>query len=334
MTYRTAARARSPVHITCEVASRVLAGPPGRWPPARRSCHGCEPVTGRHRRRRRRRCTWRAGPARSVPGRISWAVRGSAWEAVSWMSRSGTPASSAAVMKACLSVCGPTVLVIPALRATRRTIRPAPCRSSRCPSAARKMGPSLRSPIARSICPGGAGRERDSDDLATLAGDHQGTVPTLDAERLDAGFRSFRHAQPIEGQQGDQCMLRRRPEPGGDQQRAELVAVQAGCVRLVVQARAPDMRGGRAIEEFFLDGVPVEARHGAQAAGELGGLGLAAGFQIAGEELDVGAAGLEQAELVLLAPASELAQVQLVKVGGSARCTPRGIRLMPAAPCC
>ena len=110
-------------------------------------------------------------------------------------------------------------------------------------------------------------------------------------------------------------MLRRRPEPGGDQQRAELVAVQAGGVRLVVQARAPDMRGGRVIEEFFLDGVPVEARHGAQAAGD-GGPGAAAGFQIAGEELDVGAAGLEQAELVLLAPASELAQVQLVGLAG------------------
>ena len=39
----------------------------------------------------------------------------------------------------------------PGRRATRRTIRPAPCRSSRRPSAARKTGPSLRSPMARSI---------------------------------------------------------------------------------------------------------------------------------------------------------------------------------------
>jgi len=78
-------------------------------------------------------------------------VRGSGWEAASWTSRSGTPASSAAVMNACRSVCGPTGLAIPARRATRRTIRPAPCRSRRRPSAARKTGPSMRSPMARSI---------------------------------------------------------------------------------------------------------------------------------------------------------------------------------------
>jgi len=47
-------------------------------------------------------------------------VRGSAWEAASWTSRSGTPASSAAVMNACRSVCGPTFLLIPAWRATLR----------------------------------------------------------------------------------------------------------------------------------------------------------------------------------------------------------------------
>jgi hypothetical protein len=35
--------------------------------------------------------------------------------------------------------------------ATLRTIRPAPCRSSRRPSPVRKMGPSQRSPVARSI---------------------------------------------------------------------------------------------------------------------------------------------------------------------------------------
>jgi hypothetical protein len=50
-------------------------------------------------------------------------------------------------------------------------------------------------------------------------------VPALDAERLDVGVRSFGDAQPVEGQQGDQRVFCRRAEPGGDQQRAELVAV-------------------------------------------------------------------------------------------------------------
>ena len=54
-------------------------------------------------------------------------------------------------MNACRSVWGVMALVIPARRAVLRTIRPAPWRSSRRPSAARKTGPSVRSLIARSI---------------------------------------------------------------------------------------------------------------------------------------------------------------------------------------
>jgi len=46
------------------------------------------------------------------------------------------------------------------------------------------------------------------------------------------------------------------------------------------------------VEQFFLDGVPIEPGDGAQAAGD-GGPGAAAGFQVAGEALDAGAAGLE-----------------------------------------
>ena len=39
-------------------------------------------------------------------------------------------------------------------------------------------------------------------------------------------------------------MLGWRAEPGSDQQSAEFVAVQAGGVRLVVEAGPPDMSGG------------------------------------------------------------------------------------------
>jgi hypothetical protein len=40
---------------------------------------------------------------------------------------------------------------IPARRATRRMIRPAPCRSSRCQPVARNTRPSHRSPTVRSM---------------------------------------------------------------------------------------------------------------------------------------------------------------------------------------
>ena len=64
------------------------------------------------------------------------------------------------------------------------------------------------------------------------------------------------------------------------------------------------------IEQLFLHRVPVKPGHAARAAGD-GGPGPPAGFQVPGEELDVSPAGLEQMELVLLAPAGELPQIQL-----------------------
>ena len=65
-------------------------------------------------------------------------------------------------------------------------------------------------------------------------------------------------------------MLGGRAEPGGDQDRAELVTVQGGGMRLVVQPRPADVRGGRVLEELFLDGVLVEPGDGAQPPGDGG----------------------------------------------------------------
>jgi hypothetical protein len=101
-------------------------------------------------RRRRRRHRWRAGPG--CPGlaladRI--VVLGSAWEAASWTSRSGTQHHLGGGDIRMPERVGVTVLAIPPRRATRRTILPAPCRSSRCPSAVRNTGPPVRSPMAR-----------------------------------------------------------------------------------------------------------------------------------------------------------------------------------------
>ena len=141
--------------------------------------------------------------------------------------------------------------------------------------------------------------------------------PALDAEGLDVRAGGLGDPQPVQCQQRDQRVLGRRAEPGRDEQRAELVAVQANGVGLIVQPGPPDMGGGRVVEEFFLDGVAVEPGDGAQPAGD-GGAGAAAGFQVAGEALDVRAAGAEQAQLVLLAPAGVLAQVQLVGLAGQA----------------
>jgi len=42
------------------------------------------------------------------------------------------------------------------------------------------------------------------------------------------------------------------------------------------------------------------------------------GLQVAGKALDIGAAGLEQAQVALVAPAGVLAQIQLVRFTGQA----------------
>ena len=216
-------------------------------------------------------------------------VRGSAWEAASCTSRSGTPASSAAVMNACRSVCGLTCLAMPARRVTRRTVRGAPCRSSRLPSAVTNSGPSVRSPMARSIARAVRGASGMVTTLPPLRVMTRVRRPRSSPQVLDVRAGGLRYPQPVEREQGDQRVLAGRAEAGGDQERPDLVAVQGGGVRLVVQPGTADVRGGRVLEELFFDGVLVEPGDGAQPPGD-GGAGAAAGFQLAGEGLDVGAA--------------------------------------------
>jgi hypothetical protein len=68
------------------------------------------------------------------------------------------------------------------------------------------------------------------------------------------------------------------------------------------------------IKELF-DGVPAEPRDGAEPACHHGS-GAAKGFQVASEALDAGTAGLEQPQVMLLASAGELAQIQLMRLTG------------------
>ena len=74
----------------------------------------------------------------------------------------------------------------------------------------------------------------------------------------------------------------------GDQQGADLVAVQVSGVGLVVQAGSTHVRGRGDGDQAFLFGVAVEAGNGAQPAGD-GGSGPAQGLEVTGEALDIGA---------------------------------------------
>jgi hypothetical protein len=134
--------------------------------------------------------------------------------------------------------------------------------------------------------------ERDGDDLAALAGDHQGPVPALHPQRLDIGAGCLGDAQPVEGQQGDQRVLRGRAEPGGDQQCAELASVQPGSVRLIVQPRPAHMGSRGMARQFFPGRVAVEPRDRAQPPGH-GSPRTAPGLQVTGEALDIRATDTE-----------------------------------------
>ena len=65
-------------------------------------------------------------------------------------------------------------------------------------------------------------------------------------------------------------MLAGRPEPGGDQQGTELVAVQGDGMGLVVHPRTAHVRSRRAAKEFFLDRVLIEPGDGGQPPGDRG----------------------------------------------------------------
>ncbi len=88
-------------------------------------------------------------------------------------------------MNAWRSVCGPISLAMPARRATRRTMRAAPCRSRRLPSLVVKIGPAQRSPTGQVDGAGGAWREGDSHGLAALAQHRQSPMAPFDAEGFD-----------------------------------------------------------------------------------------------------------------------------------------------------
>ena len=114
-------------------------------------------------------------------------------------------------------------------------------------------GPSVRSPMARSTVPGGARGERDGDDLSALAVMTRGPVAAFQTQVLDVRSGRLRHAQAVELEQRDQRVPGGRAETSGDQQRADLVAIQGGGVRLIIQPRPSDARGRGVLEKLFLD---------------------------------------------------------------------------------
>jgi hypothetical protein len=69
-------------------------------------------------------------------------------------------------------------------------------------------------------------------------------VPAFRVQVLDVRAGGFRDPQPVQREQRDQRAFCRRAETGGDEQRAELVAVSSDGVRFVIDSRTADVGGG------------------------------------------------------------------------------------------
>jgi hypothetical protein len=82
-------------------------------------------------------------------------------------------------------------------------------------------------------------------------------VPAPEAQVLNVSAGGLGDPQPVQGEQRDQRVHGRRTEPRRYQQRAELIEIQGDGMRLVIDSRPADMGGGRAVQEFLFDGVPV-----------------------------------------------------------------------------
>ena len=76
-----------------------------------------------------------------------------------------------------------------------------------CRRRSRKIGPSLRSPMARSTARAVRGASGMVTILPPLRMHGQGAVPALEAEAFDVGADRFRDPQPVERQQRDQGVI-------------------------------------------------------------------------------------------------------------------------------
>ena len=171
-------------------------------------------------------------------------------------------------MKACLSVCGRTGLVMPA-RWAHPAHDPRGAMPVQAVSVAAKEDRALVTLAHRQVDrPRRARGERDGDHLAALAGDGQRPVAAFGAQRLDVRAGGLPATRSVRA--GRSAHARPPRRAGGDQHRAELIAVQTGGMRLIVQPGTAHVRCRRVVEQVFLDRVLVETGDGAAPPGDGG----------------------------------------------------------------
>ena len=154
-------------------------------------------------------------------------VRGSAWLAASCTSRRGTPASEGGGDEGVAERVRSDRLVDAGL-AGEATHDPPGGVSVEAFAVPSEEDRSLDAFTDRQVDRAGCARCRwDGHDLAALAQHGEGAMPALEAERFDVGAECFGDSQPVDRQQRHQRVFAGRRQAGGDEQRPDLVAVQA-----------------------------------------------------------------------------------------------------------
>jgi len=163
----------------------------GGWPGG--TIEGDEPVTGRPRRRRRRQCRWRAGPAKSGPV----VTHGGAWVGVGGgflHVAERDPGVQCRGDEGVPERVRPDGLGDPGAASDPVEDPPGAMPVQPPPLCGQEDGSFAALADGQVDCPRRARGERDGDYFPALAGDHQGTVAALDADRLNVGVRSLRYA--------------------------------------------------------------------------------------------------------------------------------------------
>jgi hypothetical protein len=160
-------------------------------------------------------------------------VRGSVWDAASWTSRSGTPASRNGHFEGVAKTVWGDPLADPGPSGESLhcpvggvTVHPA----SGGADEDRTVGSLADVQVEH---PSGSRGERDRDVLAARAHDPKGEMTALDVHVVDVRIQGFGDPQPVQRQQADQGVITSRAETGLDEQGAKLVAIQPDGARLV-----------------------------------------------------------------------------------------------------
>jgi hypothetical protein len=91
-------------------------------------------------------------------------------------------------------------------------------RSSRLPSLLRRIGPSVHSPMARSIVLAALGTRGMTAGLLPFAHDPEGPVSLGDGQILDIGSACLTHPEPVEAEEHGKCSMAPIEALGGEEE--------------------------------------------------------------------------------------------------------------------